>query len=456
MEFTRLAQLTYHNKYYDAIARITTELDRIQSSTKLPGLWPQRLDASGCTREKQGSLADYINGLVEKPDGGNDAQVAPPVDAESYVTFLDRADENAAQRLDTRSDGDNGDSVKSCTEGIHAPGSRQDVFSMGSRSDSTYECLPKEYILLGGLDDHYRAMYERAMRAAKKYLFFRPMIKDQNRDLRFMAEVTLKQPLHAESHNTRALSYTYDGSHLACYAGGMVAIGAKAFGIDGDMEMAAKLTDGCVWAYEATKTGIMPEEFSLVPCENVESCPWDEVRYRTALDPDPARRIQLAQERKHVLGDKGGGEEEEEEEDEVEGAVSPISPDSQKAKKRGVSSSASHEEYVQKRIDKERLPPGMVQIKSYKYILRPEAIESVFIMYRLTGDNSWRQRGWNMFESIARFTRTELANSAIDNVMVDKPDFNDEMESFWLAETLKYFYLLFSDPSLVSLDEYVL
>ena len=30
------------------------------------------------------------------------------------------------------------------------------------------------------------------------------------------------------------------------------------------------------------------------------------------------------------------------------------------------------------------------------------------------------------------------------------------MESFWLAETLKYFYLLYSDPDLISLDEWVL
>ena len=30
------------------------------------------------------------------------------------------------------------------------------------------------------------------------------------------------------------------------------------------------------------------------------------------------------------------------------------------------------------------------------------------------------------------------------------------MESFWTAETLKYYYLIFSEPTLVSLDEYVL
>lgn len=32
----------------------------------------------------------------------------------------------------------------------------------------------------------------------------------------------------------------------------------------------------------------------------------------------------------------------------------------------------------------------------------------------------------------------------------------DSMESFWLGETLKYFYLIFSEPDLISLDEYVL
>jgi mannosyl-oligosaccharide alpha-1,2-mannosidase len=31
-----------------------------------------------------------------------------------------------------------------------------------------------------------------------------------------------------------------------------------------------------------------------------------------------------------------------------------------------------------------------------------------------------------------------------------------DVQSFWLSETLKYFYLIFSPPDLVSLDEYVL
>lgn len=87
---------------------------------------------------------------------------------------------------------------------------------------------------------------------------------------------------------------------------------------------------------------------------------------------------------------------------------------------------------------------------------RPEAIESVFIMWRITGDVYWRKKGWVMFESIHAATTAEYGASAIADVTSEKPVALDEMESFWLAETLKYFYLLFSDPSLISLDDYVL
>lgn len=61
-----------------------------------------------------------------------------------------------------------------------------------------------------------------------------------------------------------------------------------------------------------------------------------------------------------------------------------------------------------------------------------------------------------MFKAIQAHTTTSLAHSAIDNVLGGSTKKMDEMESFWLAETLKYFYLLFSDTNVISLDEYVL
>ena len=77
-------------------------------------------------------------------------------------------------------------------------------------------------------------------------------------------------------------------------------------------------------------------------------------------------------------------------------------------------------------------------------------------MYRITGDNSWQDKGWKMFEGIVKSTSSEYGHSAIYDVTTTEPSQVDEMESFWLAETLKYFYLLYSSPDTISLDEWVL
>ena len=92
----------------------------------------------------------------------------------------------------------------------------------------------------------------------------------------------------------------------------------------------------------------------------------------------------------------------------------------------------------------------------YLTLRSPEAIESVFYLYRITGDRILLDQAWNMFTAIREHTHTEIANAAIEDVTLTNPKHRDRMESFWLAETLKYFYLIFSDPSKVSLDEYVL
>jgi mannosyl-oligosaccharide alpha-1,2-mannosidase len=61
-----------------------------------------------------------------------------------------------------------------------------------------------------------------------------------------------------------------------------------------------------------------------------------------------------------------------------------------------------------------------------------------------------------MFQSIEKLARTAYAHAGIVDVTTVNTGKINKMESFWLAETLKYFYLIFSEPDLVSLDEYVL
>ena len=80
-------------------------------------------------------------------------------------------------------------------------------------------------------------------------------------------------------------------------------------------------------------------------------------------------------------------------------------------------------------------------------------------MYRITGDPLLADAAWRMFESINNATQTEIAHSAIADVTLPVDHGSqklDQSESFWMAETLKYFYLIFSEPTLMSLDEYVL
>ena len=76
------------------------------------------------------------------------------------------------------------------------------------------------------------------------------------------------------------------------------------------------------------------------------------------------------------------------------------------------------------------------------YYLRPEAIESAYYLYRLTGDEKYVRMGRTMFENIVKYTRTETGYAALADVITKEK--SDRMESFFLAETLKYAYLLFA------------
>jgi hypothetical protein len=51
--------------------------------------------------------------------------------------------------------------------------------------------------------------------------------------------------------------------------------------------------------------------------------------------------------------------------------------------------------------------------------------------------------------------KTEAGFSGIKDVTVATPEHDDAMQSFFLAETLKYLYLLYSPKTLLPLDKYV-
>ena len=85
------------------------------------------------------------------------------------------------------------------------------------------------------------------------------------------------------------------------------------------------------------------------------------------------------------------------------------------------------------------------------YYLRPELVESIFYMWRFTHDPIYRVWGWNIAQSIERQCRDSVGFHGL----ISSNEFNDRQESYFLAETLKYLYLLFSADDLVPLDKYV-
>uniref|UniRef100_A0A8C3G5D6 alpha-1,2-Mannosidase n=1 Tax=Cyclopterus lumpus TaxID=8103 RepID=A0A8C3G5D6_CYCLU len=99
-----------------------------------------------------------------------------------------------------------------------------------------------------------------------------------------------------------------------------------------------------------------------------------------------------------------------------------------------------------------------VKLADRHNLLRPETVESLFYLYRFTKDHKYQDWGWEILQNFNKYTKVSSGGyTSINNVRdPDYPSPRDKMESFFLGETLKYMYLLFSDdPNLISLDQYV-
>ncbi|XP_053317297.1 mannosyl-oligosaccharide 1,2-alpha-mannosidase IA [Spea bombifrons] len=89
------------------------------------------------------------------------------------------------------------------------------------------------------------------------------------------------------------------------------------------------------------------------------------------------------------------------------------------------------------------------------YILRPEVIETYMYMWRFTHDPKYRQWGWEAVQALEKYCRVEGGYSGVRDVYAAHPNHDDVQQSFFLAETLKYLYLLFSDDDLLPVEHWV-
>ncbi len=99
---------------------------------------------------------------------------------------------------------------------------------------------------------------------------------------------------------------------------------------------------------------------------------------------------------------------------------------------------------------------GMAVVAGHN-LLRPEAVEAIYYMWRFTKDPKYREWGWRIFLAFEEHCKVATGGYAgLKNVNSAGGAKDDTMQTFWLAETLKYLLLLFSDDDALDLDKFTI
>ncbi|KAI0354739.1 glycoside hydrolase [Trametes cingulata] len=265
---------------------------------------------------------------------------------------------------------------------------------LGSRGDSYYEYLLKQYIQTNFTEPVYQQMYEFSINGVQEHL-----IKKSQ-----MAGLTYTSELIPERDGAGQVTWRLvpKQDHLTCFFGGSLMLGA--------------VTTGAI----TTPVSVPPHSNQLSPkglrhwktgVELIETCMRT---HETATG--------LAPEIVHF-----------------------------RIPRDGLSGSSMPNDWYIKGAR-----PGAPAPYDARYILRPETVESLFIAYRLTGNEHYRKYGWQIFEAIEKHCKIETGGYAsIFNVDQVPVEHEDKMETFLMSETLKYLYLLFEDDKVLPLDKYV-
>ena len=248
---------------------------------------------------------------------------------------------------------------------------RSDNIRLGSRGDSYYEYLIKQYLQTAGEEPIYQDMWNQSLAGVRKHL----ITYSSPSNFTILAE--RPQGLGGE------ISPKMD--HLVCFMPGTIALGAtggvtieeaKKAGKWGEHEeselrLATELTKTCWGMYKVMVTGLAPEitHFQLGDPPHMES---DGVLESPVLTDDPHAQWR--------------------------------------------------DDYIIKHNDNHNLQ-------------RPETVESLFYMWRITGNEMYREWGWEMFKSFVKYTTADdgAGFTSLAHANEIPPILKDNMESFWLV-----------------------
>lgn len=267
------------------------------------------------------------------------------------------------------------------------------VVHLGEEAKTFYDSLPKIYAMLRG-SDQYKTMSKSAMDSIIQHALFRPMIPPGNANTDLLLPGTLYDTFSPQVH------------HDACSAAGMLAYTGRLLRNETYIDTARKLLNGCLWASQASPLGVMPSIFTVTPCSTTsKNCTWDEDLYNQEV---------LSQHNEPPTTDP-------------------------------------------KILTwKQRLPQGFTSISARHYNLHSSLISSLFTLYRITGDETLPEDAWQLWRGVYGRSKTKFAHAVIEDVTQPQPPKEDLMPSAWMGSTLKYFYLMFGEAEVVSLDRWVL
>ncbi|EJD49376.1 seven-hairpin glycosidase [Auricularia subglabra TFB-10046 SS5] len=274
-------------------------------------------------------------------------------------------------------------------------------YTIGALSDSAYEYLLKQYLLSGRSEKYLLDMYIKATDAMLEHtLYLSP-----SRNLLYVTDI---------SGSGSSTSGSGKLEHLSCFLPGLFALGADQLS---ESELDEKRRARHRWAAE----GLAYTCWAMY-AENRHGLGPEDVSFKT----DGAKRWGP------VLAEWEGSAAAR-----VPGAKPPGVGENQPLVKAGSKQETDYWRH------------------SDEYLLRPETIESVYLLWRTTKDDVWRERGWVMWEAVERETRVAHGYASTRGLNRDKVSHSDSLPSYFFAETLKYYYLLFSDADPWPLDKFV-
>ncbi|RPD58911.1 seven-hairpin glycosidase [Lentinus tigrinus ALCF2SS1-7] len=298
------------------------------------------------------------------------------------------------------------------------PGGR-DTLSVGAAADSAHEYLLKQYLMTGQKDTANLEMYL----LSTNEMLTRLMYVTPNRQMLYITDTN--GPKHMPSHVFE---------HLSCFFPGLLALGAHTLPLNLSIIDPSGLNPDAQRAYRLLENYDL-RELHMAAAEGLATSCW--LMYAdmpTGLGPEIANMEPKSRPWIDVLEEWRRG-----------GMRGPIP---------GLAATTPMP-YTKPEQSKATSKPWDYVVRRTDYFLRPETLESIYIMWRVTGDPVWRERGWGIFQAIEKHTKTPSGYASLRSVVRVPAVQQDEQPSYFLAETLKYLYLLFIDEDPVPLDQWV-